>query len=92
MGTPDKFVFEYKEIVELLIKKEDIHEGLWTINLDLSLKGANMGPSDEQLVPVAMIAILRIGIQRVEEKTNLTVDSSEVNPLTKSTPGKKKIK
>ncbi len=92
MGAPDKIVFDYKEITELLIKKENIHEGIWALNLDFGLKGANMGPSDEQLVPVAMVAILKIGLQRVDTETNLSVNASKVNPPPNPLTGKRKIR
>ncbi|MBF0508441.1 MAG: hypothetical protein HQK57_05890 [Deltaproteobacteria bacterium] len=66
-----------------MIKKEGIHEGLWAIYLEFGLDGANIstGPDDLNLMPAAIVLIKRIGIQKVDQPTPLTVDAAQVNPI-----------
>lgn len=80
MAEVNQYTFTYKEIVEALIKKQDIHEGIWGISVEFGLKAVNAGPSDDQMLPTAIIPLVKMGIVRVKEETNLTVDAAKVNP------------
>lgn len=83
MGEATNYAFSYQEIVEALIKKQDIHEGVWGIYIEFGIKGANIGtkPGAKDFAPVAIVPVLKIGIQRFNEENNLTVDASKVNPI-----------
>lgn len=72
--------FSYKDVVEALIKKGDLHEGLWALNVNFGLQATNIGPGEADLRPAAVVAILGIGLQKAEKETNLTVDAAKVNP------------
>ncbi|MBA7569398.1 hypothetical protein ES708_11137 [subsurface metagenome] len=73
--------FDYKEIAEALIRYTDIHEGLWGIAIKFGLQGANIGTgSGSDLMPAAIVPVLKLGLQRFDEPSNLTVDASEINP------------
>lgn len=90
MGEPDRFAFSYKEIVECLIKKENIHEGIWGPYVQFGIGAANIPGSPEKdgeqkIVPAAVVPVLKIGIQRFKEENNLTVDAAKVNPPPKKT-------
>ena len=80
MPETKELLFKYGEVVEALLKQSDIHEGLWTLSVQFGLAAANLGPSDEELKPTAVLAVLALGISRVDKATNLTVDASVVNP------------
>ena len=83
MAEAGNYTFNYKEIAEILIKKLDIHEGLWGIFIEFGL-GAGMipvGPSQD-ITPAAIIPVQKVGIQRFDTPNSLTVDAAEVNPLT----------
>jgi hypothetical protein len=80
MAETKSITFDYKEIAELLVKKQEIHDGHWGIYFEFGLAAANLGPSPEELRPAAVVPILKIGIQRFDEPTNLSVDASIVNP------------
>jgi hypothetical protein len=83
MAEVQTYLFAYKEVTEALIKKQDIHEGLWGIYIEFGMSGGNIpsGPSTDTLVPAAIVAIVKIGIQRADKPNPLTVDAAEVNPL-----------
>jgi len=78
-------VFSFQEVAEALVRKTDIHEGFWGVYFEFGLAGANVGSEStgqkkEDLRPAAIVPILKIGIQRFDDPSNLTVDASKVNP------------
>ena len=84
MAEPDRFLFSYKELAEALVKQQGIHEGLWMIYVEFGIQGMNVGESKDQLVPAAIVPLLKIGIQRIEKThpladTSLVIDASAVN-------------
>src|SRR5262245_11010028 len=97
MAEVKTYVFSYKEVAEALIKKQEIHEGLWAIYMEFGIAGANIQAGEEGLaVPAAIVPVLKVGIQRSDTATLLTVDAAEVNPQvinsTKATSRNQKIR
>jgi len=85
------YAFTHKELAELMIKKQDLHEGHWCISIEFGLGAANLaaGPEDSNMFPTAIVPVKRIGIQRHERPNQLTVDAAEVNPVVKKAQKKK---
>jgi hypothetical protein len=82
MPETKSFTFNYKEVVEALIRYNDLHEGLWGLSIEFGLAAANVGPEPGgDLLPTAIIPVKKIGLTRSNELNNLTVDAAEVNPL-----------
>ena len=82
----------------MLIVKQDVHEGLWSVSLQFGLgaglipappSGAviegGMLPDNCPMVPGAILPVLSIGLIRCDTKTPITVDAAEVNPLKTTT-------
>ena len=84
MPEARNYVFGHTELAEILVKKLDIHEGLWGVYIEFSFTGANIntGPDAKSLAPASIAAVKAIGIQRFEAPNNLTVDAAIVNPAT----------
>jgi hypothetical protein len=82
MAEIDIYKYKHNEVVEALIKHEGIHEGFWGIVIEFGIQGANIGssPESEDLMPAAIVPVLKIGIQRVDKITSLSVDAAKVNP------------
>ncbi len=80
MAEVNQYVFDFKEVVEALLRKQGIHEGIWGIYVEFGLGAANVGQTDEQLLPTALVPVKKIGIQRLEKETNLAVDASKLPP------------
>jgi hypothetical protein len=82
MPEAQQFTFTYQEIAEALIKRLDIHEGLWGVYIEFGIGGANIGtsPENNDVVPAAIVPVQRMGIQRFDEANNLSVDAAKVNP------------
>ena len=79
----EHFFYDYKEVVENLIKAQGLHEGLWRLVFDLGLSGTNVNVLQDgktTLTPTGMVLIQRIGIVQTSELNDLTVDAAEVNP------------
>ncbi|WP_250467663.1 hypothetical protein [Caballeronia sp. GAFFF2] len=83
MAEPTQFMLTHKELVTVLVKEADVHSGIWQLSFNLGFGAANMGsgPEKDDLNPTAIIPILGVGIQRVDEITNLSVDAAQVNPV-----------
>ena len=95
MKATNRISFSHKEIVECLIKEKNIHEGIWSISISFEFGAANVATPDEEdvFMPAAIVPISSIGIERVEEESNLTVNAALVNPKTKASKSiAKKIK
>ena len=95
MVEKERILFSYKDIVECLIKEKDIHEGIWGISIGFEFGAANVAKRDEpdSFMPAAIIPIADIGIERVDEESNLTVNAALVNPKAKANKsGSKKTK
>jgi hypothetical protein len=74
--------FTHKDIAELLVKKQNLHEGHWGIFIEFGIGAANVGqsPDNSEILPAAIVPVLRLGIQRFPSPNSLTVDASIVNP------------
>jgi hypothetical protein len=86
MAETSQLSFSYKEIVEALIKKQGLHEGIWGLIVKFGMQALNIGPSDTDLKPAVIIPVLEIGLQKSDKETNLTVDAAKVNPKAKNKP------
>ncbi len=82
MAEIKNLTFSFKETVEALIKGADIHEGIWGIYVEFGLNAINIAaaPGTKDVLPAAIVPIVKIGIQQFQEENNLTVDASKVNP------------
>ena len=91
MADVNQYVFSFQELVEALIKKQGVHEGIWGPYIKFGLGAANVsalpgGP----LQPAAIIPVQEIGIQRFDEPNNMTVNAAEVNPRSATKTSAKK--
>jgi hypothetical protein len=80
MAEQSQITFSHKEVVEALIRKHDIHEGIWAIFMKFGLNGADVGPTPNDVTPTAMVGVLEIGLQRADIENNISVDAARVNP------------
>ncbi len=89
-----RILFTYKEIVECLIKEKNIQEGIWGISIGFEFGAANVSKQDDsnEFMPAAIVPITKIGIELVEEESNLTVNAAKVNPKPKAKTSRANIK
>ncbi len=80
MAEPSQIVFSYKEVAEALVKKYGLSEGIWGLWVKFGIKAANVGESDTDVKPTAIIPILELGLQKLDKENNISVDAAKVNP------------
>ena len=80
MAEPTQYKFSYKEVAELLVKEQGIHEGIWCVFFKFGINAANTSFNSGEFLPTAMVPVLEMGIQKTEKETNLSVDAAKVNP------------
>ena len=87
MAGNKQYLFNHKAIVEDMIKRQGLHEGLWMLTIELGLKGTNVQTQTAEgnvLTPAGVLTISRLGITRTNQANDLTVDAAKVNPLSSS--------
>ena len=90
MPETNQLIFSFPEIVTALIKAHGIHEGIWGLFVNFGIGAQNIGPTDNELRPTALIPILQMGLLKFEKETNLSVDAAKVNPAVPTNPKAKK--
>lgn len=77
-----QYTFSFKEVVEALVKKQGLHEGLWSLRVEFGLGAANFNAAEgsKEITPAAIVPVVKLGIYRGTEDNSLTVDASEINP------------
>jgi hypothetical protein len=87
MATPTQYSISHKELVTLIIKHLNIHDGRWVLSLTFGLSPGNFGPSDDQVLPGIAIGVNPIMIERerpgLTAPSALVVDAAIVNPSPK---------
>lgn len=80
MAELKTIAFDHREVVEALIKKQDLHEGIWQLYLEFGLGGVNVQTGEGQVSPSAIVTINKIGLTKVDVETPIALDASKVNP------------
>jgi hypothetical protein len=76
MAEAKVFTFTYQELAEMMVRKLGLSEGLWGIYVRFGLQATNVGPGPEDLRPAAILPVLEVGVQRVDEPSSLAVDAA----------------
>jgi len=92
MAEPTQFVFSHKEVVEALLRKQGIHEGIWGLYVKFGIGASNIGPTPAEILPSAIVPIVELGLQRFEQENNIAVDAAQVNPKTPASKPEAKAK
>lgn len=80
MAEVKTYTFAHKEVVEALIKRQGLREGIWQLYVEFGLAAANINQGGEGgLLPAAIVPILKIGLNKVEKESELTVDAAKIN-------------
>lgn len=80
MAEATQITFKHEELVELMLKKQGIHEGIWGLFVNFGFSASNIGPTDTEVSPAAIVGILGIGLQKFDKASNIAVDAAKVNP------------
>jgi hypothetical protein len=87
MADVKQLTFSYKEIAEALVRHQGLHEGIWGVYVEFGIAGGNIAPAPgADLLPAAIVPVVKFGLQRFPELNSLSVDAAIVNPA----PARKK--
>ena len=78
---PETYSFTHKELLGLLIKASNVHEGEWQLQLTFSFTAGNFGPDEESMMPGSVAVVNQVSITRAkpESPKSLVLDASKVN-------------
>lgn len=91
MAEASQYIFPFKELAEMMIKKQNLHEGFWSIYVRFGINATNLSVNNAAHVPTAIVPVLEIGLQMDVEKGPLAVDASVINPAQRATKTKTAI-
>lgn len=80
MPEATQIVFKHKELAEILVKSQNLHAGIWGLFFRFGIGGMNVGQSEADLQPAAIVPILEVGLQKFDKENNISVDAAKVNP------------
>lgn len=84
MAEAVQYIFSHTELVETLIRKQELHDGLWTVGFQLGMGIAQVpSPTGGAPVPGAVISILGVSLQKADKEGPNTLDAAKVNPASK---------
>ncbi len=75
-----KYFFTFKELVEYLLKKHDIHEGIWGIYVEFKFAAINAGDTIGTIIPASVSGVNKIGIMPFTRESNIAFDAAKLNP------------
>jgi hypothetical protein len=85
MAEPNNITFSFKEIAEALVRHQGLHEGIWGIYVEFGIGAGNVAPAPgADLLPAAIVPVVKFGLQRFPELNSLAVDAAVVNPVPKA--------
>lgn len=76
MPNVTQYMFSNSEMLRMLLDKQGITEGFWSLTIEFSLAATMAGPSPEELIPSAILGVKSIGLQRSEEKVPGSIDAA----------------
>lgn len=75
-----EFSFNHSELVALMLKDANIHEGLWSLTVNFKLGAGAFGPNEDEVAPSAFVSVDSLGIRRAPEPGPLIFDAATINP------------
>jgi hypothetical protein len=82
----NQITFSNAELLELLIKQANVHEGKWALMYQLALMPGMFPVSPEEAVPGGAMLVQKAGIQRIPDGQqpppgqSIYLDAAKVNP------------
>lgn len=84
------YMFSLQQVAQALLAQQGIKEGLWTLAVEFNFSAASAGPSQEELVPAAIVGVGKIGLNKVDKEGPLTFDAAKLNPVKRAVKRSKK--
>jgi hypothetical protein len=85
MADPTQYTFSHRELVEILIRNQGLHQGIWAASFQLGM-GNTQVPSPSgggDTLPAIVVTIFGVGLQKADKEGPSALDAAKVNPKKK---------
>lgn len=82
----------HRELVEAMIRYQNLHEGIWQLHIEFGIGGANVITGDGNIVPTALVPVNKMGLTKVDKEGPIALDASKINPAPPKSKKKEKAK
>ena len=81
MDNVSQFQFELLDIAKMLLKKEGVREGKWTLGVNFNIAATLAGPTPEAARPTMLVSVDKITLSKAEKNAPpaMTVDAAEIS-------------
>ena len=82
MAEVTQYSFSWLEVTELLIKKQNIHDGNWIVVVEYGIAAGMFGQNESDIKPGVLISGNSLQLVKAQPNapTALVVDAATVNP------------
>jgi len=82
MAEVVQYTFDWSEVAELLIKKQNIHEGEWMASIEFTINAGIVGAGPSDARPGMLLLANKVQLARAQANSppQLVVDAAKVNP------------
>ena len=86
MAEVNQYTVQLREIIEMILKANHIHEGQWALQIGFQIGIGTFGQTPETTFPGAAVSVSNVGIQRHPPGAPTTgpgiivVDAARANP------------
>lgn len=80
MDNVSQFQFELVDVAKMLLKKEGVRDGKWTLGVNFNIATTLAGPTPDAARPTILVSVEKVILQRAEANTPsaLIVDAAEL--------------
>ncbi|MBU2830505.1 hypothetical protein [Acidithiobacillus ferriphilus] len=78
MSEISQYKFSLSDVASLLMQKEGITEGLWTIGVGFNISVASAGPDKDHVRPATLVAVDNLVLSKATNPGPLTFNAAEL--------------
>lgn len=81
MSNATQYQFELTEVARILLKKQGIKEGRWTLGVGFNLSPAHAGPTPDSVRPSIIVSVDKLVLSRAEANTpeSLAINAASID-------------
>ncbi len=79
MPEATQYQFTHEELTKMMLKHTGITEGHWQLLVNFKSGATNFKDGDHPMLPTFIVGISSIGLHRVAEPTDLSVDVAAID-------------
>jgi hypothetical protein len=88
MAEATQYTFSWAEVAEILIKKQNIHEGEWVASIEFTINAGVVGTGPTDAKPGMIVTANNVQLAKAQPNSppHLVVDAAKVNPKSLAKP------